>query len=169
MEDGEPDEARAEQTSPVGQSEPQVSRTEEEDMGGISISRIHIACAQPALLLYDKTNNAAKNELLVCKLSSVVVSDKYRARSQENGYARDHGSWGRIPSLPYVDLEFATTSLRSTEGFFHTMRNSSPRPDGPSASSTASLRRILSEKSSGGILSAFSEKAPRRLLLVAGI
>ena len=88
----------------------------------------------------------------------MIFNDKYRAHFQENGYAYDHGSWNRIASMPYVDLEFGTTSLRATEGFFHTMRNSSPRPDGSRASATASLRRILSEKSVADLLDAFSEK-----------
>ena len=40
----EPDEARAEQTSLVGQAEPQVSRAEE-DMEGTPLSMTHLACA----------------------------------------------------------------------------------------------------------------------------
>ena len=85
-------------------------------MGGIPLSRTHLACAQIALLLYDKTHNEAKNELLVRKLFAAISNDKYRAHFQENGYAYGHGSWSRITSMPYVDLEFATTSPRATEG-----------------------------------------------------
>ena len=88
----------------------------------------------------------------------MISNDQYRAHIQENGYAYDHGSWNRITSLPYVDLEFATTSIRATEGFVHIMHNSSQRPDGSGESVRASIRRILIEKSAGDLRVAFSEK-----------
>ena len=68
LEDDEPDEARAEQTSLVGQSEPRVSRTEE-DMEGTPLSRIHLACAQIALLLYERRITGRKTSSLSANYS----------------------------------------------------------------------------------------------------
>ena len=87
-----------------------------------------------------------KNELLICKLFAVLVNGQYRAHFQECAYAYDRGSWHRISPIPYVALEFATSTLRASEGAFVLMQNMSPAPTRTWASVARAIIQITSEK-----------------------
>ena len=159
LQDDAADEVRADQTSLFGQAEAHV-RAVHVAMQGVPLSKTMISCAEIAMLPYDKTITDAKNELLVSKISTVLFIDKYRTHFHEYVYSYDHGAWSRTQSIPYVDLEFATISIRAAEGFFHTVHNRSPRPPCSVSDIAILLRTILSGKTVAELHAAHSGKIP---------
>ena len=90
----------------------------ESALSGISMSNRQDACARAVLLLLPKGSNEAKNELLVTILPTSIFRGKYRAHFEEEAYVHTHGSWRRVSSMPYEDLEFATTAFREAQRCF---------------------------------------------------
>ena len=75
------------------------------------------------------------------------------AHFHECAYAYDHGSWSRISSIPYVALEFATLTLRASEGAFVLTQSMSPSPTRTWSSVARAILQIMSEKTLGEIRS----------------
>ena len=59
----------------------------------VGICRGKIGCALTASLLFDKSISETKNELLVCKLSTVIFRGEYRSHYESTAYVHSHGSW----------------------------------------------------------------------------
>ena len=70
--------------------------------------RDKLGCAQAVILLFDKSNSEAENELLACKLFAVLPRGTCRSHFEDAAFVYSHGSWGRIRSPPYSALEFST-------------------------------------------------------------
>ena len=120
---------------------------------GIREDKAKTACAQVALLLYDKSYNESKNELLVCKLFAVLFRGEYRSHYDDT-YAYMRGSWNRVTALPYSALEFATNSIRAAEGVFRILHSEYPHPRRSISAIAERMRDILENQSVSSILSA---------------
>ena len=77
--------------------------------------------AYAALLLYDKTDRDAKNELLVAQLFAIIFRNRFRAHFGDTVYEYENGSWNLISSLSYDALDYISSALRTAEGIFLTM------------------------------------------------
>ena len=93
----------------------------------IGICRAKLGCALTASLLFDKSTNESKNELLVFKFPTMIFRGGYRSHYESTAYLYIRGSWDCVQSPPYPALEYATSCIRAADGRFRLL--ASPRPD----------------------------------------
>ena len=93
------------------------------------ICRGKIGCALTAILFFDKSISESRNELLVCKLFTMISRGEYRAHCESTDYLYSNGSWSSIHSIPYPALEYATSRIRAADGCFRLL--ASPKPNMP--------------------------------------
>ena len=151
-EDKDPDEIQTDPHTLVEQVDAHIASVREY-IPGIQDDKAKTACAHVALLLYDKSFNESKNELLVCKLFAVLFRGEYRSH-YEDTYAYMNGAWGRVTTLPYAALEFATNSIKAAEGVFRILHSEYPHPRRSITVVAGRIRDILENQSSSSILSA---------------
>ena len=151
-EDTDPDAIQTDPHTPVEQVDAHIASVSEY-IPGIREDKAKTACAQVALLLYDKSYSESKNELLACKLFSVLFRGEYRSRYDDT-YAYMRGAWGRSTTLPYAALEFATNSIRAAEGVFRILHIEYPHPRRSISVIVERMRDILENQSASSILSA---------------
>ena len=85
------------------------------------------------------------------KLFAALFRAAYIAHIEDSAFAYARGAWSRINSLPCDDLEYATSSARSADGFF-----GAPRMDFQNTQ-RASLREIVTIRPMADIAPATSD------------
>ena len=123
-----------------------------------TLDRYQYACAKTVLLLYNHSSSECRNELLICKLLAVLFDGLYRSHYDDVVYVYDHGSWNRVFGLPYVALEFATSTIRAAEGAFALIQSESPNTARAWIPIAHQLGRMFAEKSIADLTSATVER-----------
>ena len=99
--------------------------------------------ADVAMLLFDKTSDEFKNELLVTRLFVLLFHRRYRAHFGDIVYEYRNGSWVRAHSISYPALDYITRNLRLAESAFGIMARAEVVPARAFVTVAREVQRIL--------------------------
>ena len=113
--------------------------------------------ALAAMPLFDKRSSDGENEPHASKLFAALFRAAYIAHIEDSAFAYAHGAWSRINSLPCDDLEYATSSARSADGFFGVHRVDFQNTQRAATHLFPSMREIVTSRPMADIAPATSD------------